>query len=219
MFNHKNLKQKFDNFLVQKIFSQHYYDKCYLRNEFLDTNSTFYNYKQNTKLGFSINRRIYTYSHIHNGKFTFNSFLNKEIGYSTSYIDKYYNTLFTLKSNKKSFSFFLLRPIKGGFYSYHSGIVGFIPTSHVKLLVHKLLSRLQIKDFITLLYNFNGTNGTLNCFRFFLYKVKIKLLRFYKKRHFSHVKRVIYRKTLSNSVFLLKNTKKHYELKKFKKRY
>lgn len=219
MFNYKNLKQKFDTFLIQRIFSQHYYDKCYVRNEFLDTDINFYNYKQNTKKGFSVNRSIYTYSHIYNKKFTFNSFLNKETRHSKNYVNNYWSSLFTLKFNKRGFLFFLLRPKKGGFYSYHSGVVGFIPTSHVKLLVYKLLSKLKIKDFLALLCNFDGINKTLNCFRFFLYNIKIKLLRFYKKRHFSRAKRVIYRKTLSNSIFLIKNAKIHYEFKKSKKKY
>ena len=219
MFNYKNLKQKFDTFLVQKIFSEHYYNKCYIRNEFLDTSTNFYNYKQNTKAGFSVNRSIYTYSHIYNNKFTFNSFLNKEIQHCTSYINNYCKALLTLKSKKKNFSFFLLKPKKGGFYSYYSGIVGFIPTSNVKLLIYKLLSKLKIKDFLTLVYTFTDFNKTLNCFRFFLYNIRVKLLRFYKKRHFSNAKRVIYRKILSNSIFLLKTTKIRYELKKFKKKY
>lgn len=215
MFNPKNLKQKFDTFLIQKIFSEHYYDKFYIRNELLDTNSHFYNYRKNTKVGFSVNQSIYTYSHIYNNKFTFNSFLNKEIKHSRSYIDNYYKTLLTLTSNKKSLLFFLLRPQKGGFYSYHSGMVGFIPAGNIKLLIYNLLSRLRIKDFLTLMYTLSNVSKTLNCFRLFLYNVKVKLLRFYKKRHFSCIKRGIYSKILSNSIFLFKTNKIRYEPKKF----
>lgn len=220
MFDLKNLKQKFDNLLVQKIFSKYYYDKYYIRNEFLDTDDNFYTFNSASKQGFSICKRVFIYSHIYNNKFTFKSFLNKEIVKPKTYLKDYYNTLTTLKSNKKEFLFFLLKPQKGGYYSYYSGIIGFIPTSNVKIVAQKLFLNLKRKSFfIFFISNIYNINKTIKCFRFLLYNIKIKLLKLYKKRNFSSIKRVRHRKFSFNSIFLLKDNNFHYEIQEFKKKY
>lgn len=217
MCNDNKLKQRFDSLLIKKIFSEMYYEKFYIRNETLDSSTHLYNFKKNKKLAFSICKNIYTYSHIYNNKFTFNSFLNKKVIQSKNHIDNFYNILSILKCRK--LFFFLLKPIKGGFCLYFSGFVGFIPKNNIWFLIQKLFLKVKTKSFFILLYKFLIVDKTLKCLRLFMGVAKIKILQLYKKRNFSSVKKLSFRKLFSNSVFLFKNNKLSYEIKNSKKKY
>jgi hypothetical protein len=218
MLEKNNLKHNFKNFLTKKIFSEIYYNKFYIRNSFLDTGSNLYNFKKNVLQGHSVCKNIYIYSHIYNNKFTFNSFLNKKSLHSKFFFKNFYKGLLTFK--KKKFFFILLKPTKGGFISYFSGIVGFIPKNNILFLVRKIVFKLKTALFFSLSYNFIKINLLLKSLRFSGEQIKIKLFQYYKKRNFSGAKKFKFRKLFFNSLFLLKKKiKVHHEIKKFKKKY
>ena len=220
MINKKNLKQRFENFLTKKHFAENYYQKIYVRKNFIDTNSFLYNYKKNLETGFSKVFKILTYSHVHNNKFTFNSFLNKKNIKNKLLITNFYSSLITIKKQNKNF-FFLLKPLAGGFRAYFSGMIGFIPLSNILFFVKILSSKIKRDHFFILVYSFLNISKTFKSFRVCTDFIKLKVILCSKKKNFSFVKKTTPRRFLLNSLFLFKKSIdtqkkiKTYEINKF----
>ena len=202
MFRKKNLKQNFQDFLIKKIFSETYYAKYYIRNNFLDASDYLYNFKKTNKHGFSLYSTIYTYSHINNNKFTFNSFLVRRNLNSKFFLKNFYNNLVTL-TNKKSF-FILLKPKVGGFSCYFSGFIGSLPKNNIIFLKKIVFLGGRSILLFDLIYNLIKINKFLKCFRFYIQIIKIKIKLFCKRNNFSSVKKSFLRKLSIITTFLFK---------------
>lgn len=203
MFSRKNLKQQFEKLLVNKNFSFNYYQKYYLRKNFLDNNNNIYNYKKSLNLGFSVYTKNYVYSHLYNNKFTFNSFLEKKNLKLNFFLKNCYKSFLNIKNKKNTF-IFLFKPVKGGVFSYFLGFIGFIPKNNILILFKNFFLKIKKTYFFIFLYLFIKFKNILKCFRFNLGYVKIKVFLSYRKKNFSKVNNIKKRKSLFNCVFLLK---------------
>ena len=199
-----NLKQDFSKTAIKKIFSENYYQKYFIRKNILDNNNNLYNYKKNKDLGFSVFSSIYVYSHIYNNKFTFKSFLNKKNVSSQEYLYNFYNTLIGFK-NKRNY-FYLLNPIRGGFFSYFSGYTGFVPGNNIFFFVQKFLLKKKNKIFFILKFTLTAILKIKKYLRFNSNQIKFKPILYSKKKNFSKAKinkKFSYRSRFK-SVFLIK---------------
>jgi len=75
----------------------------------------------------------------------------------SSFSNSFSKFLDKLQNFKRNSSMFILSPIKGGFTCYSSGVIGFLPRSHLKLILLKIfnLFKQKIKYLRSPLYSIN----------------------------------------------------------------
>lgn len=132
---------------IKKILNKNIYQKLYIRSAFspvhiIDNNSNLLNLPDHNFLeiygkaysnteGLSINASSYIYKNKLNGDLRFESFaLNARR--DKNLLDSFYGSLRTLKQvdAKIPNSLLILKPMKGGFLAYSSGVCGFLPRIH-----------------------------------------------------------------------------------------
>ena len=165
----KNFFSKNQSFLgevvVKKILNKNLYEKSYIRGSLMDSktiqlvdnNATFYNlipqsvskfFNKNVSEGSSLNAETFFYKNRLNSSLKFRSFMLNSIKYE-NFIDSFYKSLKTFEVGIKSSypSLLVLKPVKGGFVCYSSGICGFLPRSHgVYFITKTLMSILEDKQ-------------------------------------------------------------------------
>lgn len=132
---------------IKKILNKNIYPKSYVRSAFspvhiIDNNSNLHNLSNQTFLeihgkaysgteGLSINANSYIYKNKLNSDLKFESFL-LNAKRNRTLLDSFYGSLKGLKQTdvKTPNSLLILRPMKGGFLAYSSGICGFLPRIH-----------------------------------------------------------------------------------------
>jgi hypothetical protein len=141
---------------TKKFLSKNFYAKFLVRSnllnlntiKILDTSTKFYNVSEanlggflSTQPldGFSLNARNAVYTNKRNSGLRFESF---SCNFSSKFrlLETTYQSFKCLQQSANiQNSLLILKPIKGGFCSYYSGIVGFLPHSHGLMVVRKLL--------------------------------------------------------------------------------
>ena len=190
----KNFFSKNQSFLkevvVKKILNKSVYEKSYIRGplmdsktiQLLDNNTSFYNlssqniskiYNKNIYKeleGLSLNTNSFFYKNRLNNNLKFRSFILNSIRYE-SLLDSFFNSLKTLQvsTKKRSASLLILKPVKGGFTCYSSGIYGFLPRSHgvyfiTKTLISILKDKQISKRFLNLVYLLTNSKTVKNSF-------------------------------------------------------
>ena len=167
MFFSKN-KSPLDEVIVKKILNKNVYEKSYIRGplmdsktiQLLDNNVSLHNLSSQSipKIynrsmykdveGLSLNTNSFFYKNRLNNNLKFRSFILNSIR-SQNLLDSFYNSLKTLQITSKrcSASLLILKPVKGGFACYSSGIYGFLPRSHgIYFITKTLLSILKDKE-------------------------------------------------------------------------
>ena len=151
------------NFTLKKTLNQALYNKFLLRNTLvneklvhvLDNESSFSNISQKVldsnllkkiplKSGSALNFKHYVYKNTNNNALIFKSVLPSYSKTTSSAADSFSKILTSLKLNNEmniTPGLLVLKPVKGGFNCYSSGIIGFLPRSHgIFFLVVSLLS-------------------------------------------------------------------------------
>ena len=190
----KNFFSKNQSFLkevvIKKILNKSVYEKSYIRGplmdsktiQLLDNNTSFYNlsaqniskiYNKNIYKeleGLSLNTNSFFYKNRLNNNLKFRSFILNSIRYE-NLLDSFFNSLKTLQvsAKKRSASLLILKPVKGGFACYSSGIYGFLPRSHgVYFITKTLISILKDKQisnrFLNLIYLLTNSKTIKNSF-------------------------------------------------------
>ena len=190
----KNFFSKNQSFLkevvIKKILNKSVYEKSYIRGplmdsktiQLLDNNTSFYNlsaqniskiYNKNIYKeleGLSLNTNSFFYKNRLNNNLKFRSFILNSIRYE-NLLDSFFNSLKTLQvsAKKRSASLLILKPVKGGFACYSSGIYGFLPRSHgVYFITKTLISILKDKQtsnrFLNLIYLLTNSKTVKNSF-------------------------------------------------------
>jgi hypothetical protein len=151
--------------VIKKILNKNLYEKSYIRGflmdsktiQIVDNNATFYNwisqgvskiYNKSISEGSSLGADTFFYKNRLNSNLKFRSFMLNSIK-SENLLDSFYNSLKTLEVGLKSCypSLLVLKPLKGGFACYSSGIYGFLPRSHgVYFIAKTLVSILKDKE-------------------------------------------------------------------------
>lgn len=141
--------------IEKKIFSNIIYPKYLIRkqvnNEFLffDNNNNFNSFylpnKTQNLIGFSFLKPRFFFKHNYLHLLTFQSFLNKQVFFSSKFSVLFYQKLKILSKKKTKKVMYLLKPVKGGFISYFSGFLGFLPRKNQFFSVNKVFKRLKKK--------------------------------------------------------------------------
>jgi hypothetical protein len=148
---YSNNDKNWENLYNKKLLNTNYYNKFLIRSSLLNNNnfniidndSNFFNsstlklknfiFSTHTNIeGCSINGKNIMYTNKFNNALKFKSFAKNVKVKNFSYVNSFYNLL-KLKKTKQNNFLFLLKPVKGGFTCYSSGIVGFLPRSHAIL--------------------------------------------------------------------------------------
>lgn len=149
----------FDEINVKKFLNKNFYAKFLVRSSLLnsktinvlDTSTKIYNVSKSDlegllqkKIspleGFSLNSHKTVYTNKRNTALRFESFLCN-FSSSVNLLETVYQSFkcLQLKSASGQNSLIILKPIKGGFCSYCSGIIGFLPRSHGLMIMKKIL--------------------------------------------------------------------------------
>lgn len=154
---------------TKKFLNENLYEKFIVRSKLLgseainklDTNTKTYNIRK-TNLsrlissktseleGYSLNARKTVYTNRRNNLLRFESFACN-FSSSSAQLDNVYKSLKSsqLENKKINNSLMILKPIKGGFSSYCSGVLGFIPRTHGFMIMRKIpfiLANRQIEN-------------------------------------------------------------------------
>jgi hypothetical protein len=241
-FNNK--KPLFQDLIIKKSLNNNLYGKFFVRSSLedsksirlIDNNSSFFNVSTNNLLkiivnprktiedGYSLNAKNFLYKNKQSNALRFRSFISN----FTSRNNLLNSVLYSLKSLKPmnenlTNSLIVLKPIKGGFACYSSGIVGFLPRSHGLFFI--------IRTFFLLIKNLNNKSKLLNLNsifidenfnkKFFVFRLpfelgKITIYSRFKKNNFSLSSRKKKREFLNdyNFVFLSQKIEKKYNKNK-----
>jgi ribosomal protein S1 len=217
----------------KKILNYNVYGKSFLRSS-LDTINTIDSHfsfttiskiqlkkinSNNHYIGSSINSEYCEYKNKLNHLLKFKSLSLNLIETNYSLISSFYNSLEFLNQNniKSNCSLLVLKPKKGGYHCYSSGVIGFLPRSHgVFLFIETFLSLYQdtFKEKKTLDFNFlfnkNSFNNKFFSLRLLFHLGKVSFYPGQKKKNFSSALKYKKKKFLnsSNFVFLSKKIKK-----------
>jgi hypothetical protein len=234
----KNKNQNFLNDTInKKLLNKSIYEKFYIRGsllglkniQILDNNGALYNFpvqiqpkSYNTKTvkyveGFSLNASSFFYRNKLNNALKFRLFILNSLKYK-GLIDSFYNCLEVLNIFGSSFnSLMVLKPIKGGFSCYSSGLFGFLPRSHGLFLISKTLVPIfnncqvnsKIQNLASLIFDdITKRSVFLLRLQFTLGKVLV-YLPIVKQNNFSSIskKKVKYALNDYNFIFLSRQTK------------
>ena len=157
-------EKNWDTFQDKKLLSKNLYNKFLVRSSLLenknfnivDGDSSFFNFPSsklkkslffnNNKLeGSSFVGENIIYTNKLNNSLKFKSFSGNIKTKNFSYINSFRN-LIKSKKTKTENSLLILKPVKGGFICYSSGVVGFLPRSHA------------ITSFLTIFFSLSGIN-------------------------------------------------------------
>ena len=153
-----------NNVAINKILNKDIFGKSYVRGplmgsqtiQVLDNNSSFFNISvQNINRiygnrsgkqieGGSLSTNSFFYKNKLNNSLKFRSYTLNSLRYK-NLLDSFYTSLKTLEvsEEKKSSSLVVLKPIKGGFICYSSGVSGFLPHSHGVFLLIKTMTAIS----------------------------------------------------------------------------
>ncbi len=195
----------------------------------LDNNSLFLNIsnitlnKNKLNEGFSFNAKNFLYKNRKNSALRFNSFFSG-LTAQENIIKSLYESLKSLKVTDKILnSIIILKPVKGGFACYSSGIVGFLPRSHgIFFMIRALLFLIKDISFDRKLLNINFLSNYFNFSKkFFVMRLpfelgKITIYSRFKKNNFSSTSRRKKKEFLNdyNFVFLSQKIEKKYNKNK-----
>jgi len=105
------------------------------------------NYKSKNIIGSSVNSKYTNFSNntFDPIRFRLNSL---SLNHNTSFLNSLYDSfnLFFNEQNKLKY-FIILKPIKGGFKTYCSGFIGFVPRKHMSFIIDKILTFFFINNF------------------------------------------------------------------------
>jgi hypothetical protein len=151
----------FDNILNKKLLNKNVYEKYFLRSNLLESKgivvldndtsffnvteknfATSYNVKFNSFEGCSMNIKKFLYKsknfHFLRFQTLLFNFMNKN-NYLLSFYESLANLNFEKTKNSIHNSLFFLKPIKGGFFCYSLGLIGFLPRRHGLLSMRRIL--------------------------------------------------------------------------------
>lgn len=227
-----------DNIVTKKILNKDIYGKYFVRSNLndlknihvLDNNNALFNvpsttYKslyQNSSIseGSSLNVKNFLYKNNKNNVLRFKSYLSSFI-VEKNLLNSFFYSLKSLKNSEQiSNSLIVLRPVKGGFSCYSSGIVGFLPRSHGNFFfLRAMFFVLEEEDKITNL-KFLSSSLDFNK-KFFVLRLpfemgKITIYSRFKRNNFSLSSRRKKKEFLNdyNFVFLSQRIEKKYHNKK-----
>lgn len=182
----------------------------------------------NFKIGKSLFSTVLKYQNVLNPSLCFyqNSYFLNKINSSVSYLTEFYTNLKNFKFLKKT-SFLCLKPIKGGYKCYSSGIIGFLPNNQLISIFNyfffqfKNFLKQKYSQFIKLSYIFILKNLFVNLL--YRFPLEIGRLSFRPKYFLKSYKKLIIQnfkkgkfKNLLNFVFLISNSTKTISFKKVK---
>lgn len=224
----------------KKIVNQNLYAKHLIRNQIVDSNSIFmldnnnnfsnishlelskFKSKQFEKFeGCSLNTESYIYKNKRNDALCFKSFLLSVLK-SKNNLQLFYQSLQNLKNIDKGFStsLIILKPVKGGFTCYSSGVLGFLPRSHgvffLKLLLFSLINDSNVeRKFLNFSFLGNRCNFSV---RYFIFRLKFllgKVTIYYqhKRKNFSKSTKKKKRTSLNNCNFVFLSYKSRRKIK------
>jgi hypothetical protein len=161
--------------VTNKMLNKDVFEKSYVRGplmgsktiQVLDNNSSFSNISvQNISRiygnrsskhfeGISLSTNSFFYKNKLNNSLKFKSYILNSLRYK-NLLDSFYNSLKTLEASESKISstLMVLKPIKGGFICYSSGVSGFLPHSHgLFLLIKTIMSITKDKLLTRRLFN------------------------------------------------------------------
>ena len=212
--NKFNLDNIFFNFLFKKL-----YNKILVRGSILnkknsvliDSGDSFYSMlpKNTSKIpvsGTSINSAKYTFKSLLNDSICFKKELPFFFNSSEKIVSCLRQVLFclsALKLNKNFKVFFLiLKPVKGGFKCFYSGVKGFLPLSHFKKIYYSV--KFSCINFLSRLNYFIFCTQPDTLFRLCVLKLKIFVCPGFQKKRFVKKFRRSKKGNILKFVFLIK---------------
>jgi len=164
--------------ITNKMLNKDVFEKSYVRGplmgsktiQVLDNNSSFSNISINNISrvygnrfsehleGVSLGTNSFLYKNKLNNSLKFKSYILNSLRYK-NLLDSFYNSLKSLEASESKISttLMVLKPVKGGFICYSSGISGFLPLSHGLFLLAKTVLSIM-KDKLLTRRTFNITS-------------------------------------------------------------